>query len=164
MIARPNRAPLTDRQVDEIIGALLRYGVMLSASVVAAGGIWYLIQYGSSPPGYRVFRGEPEYLRHLRGIVSGIPGFHCRRMIQLGLVLLIATPVARVAFSVVAFVLQRDRTYVAIRSEEHTSELQSLRHLVCRLLLEKKKTLNKHNRLAGERAHHTCQQIPRASS
>jgi uncharacterized membrane protein len=114
MIARPNRAPLTDRQVDEIIGALLRYGVMLSASVVAAGGIWYLIQYGSSPPGYRVFRGEPDYLRHLRGIVSGIPGFHCRRMIQLGLVLLIATPVARVAFSVVAFVLQRDRTYVAI--------------------------------------------------
>src|SRR5438045_7034345 len=31
---------------------------------------------------------------------------------------------------------------LAIRSEEHTSELQSLRHLVCRLLLEKKK----HNR------------------
>src|SRR5437899_7901054 len=28
------------------------------------------------------------------------------------------------------------------RSEEHTSELQSLRHLVCRLLLEKKKTTN----------------------
>src|SRR5947199_4790365 len=28
------------------------------------------------------------------------------------------------------------------RSEEHTSELQSLRHLVCRLLLEKKKTVN----------------------
>src|SRR5947199_6489770 len=29
-----------------------------------------------------------------------------------------------------------------LRSEEHTSELQSLRHLVCRLLLEKKKTSN----------------------
>lgn len=106
--------PLSDRRVDEIIGGLLRYGVILSASVVAAGGIWYLIQYGTSPPGYHVFRGEPEYLRHLRGIVSGVPGFHCRRMIQLGLVLLIATPVARVAFSVVAFILQRDRMYVAI--------------------------------------------------
>ena len=105
---------MTDRQVDEIIGALLRYGVLLSAGVVAAGGIWYLIQYGTAVPGYHVFRGEPEYLRHLRGIVSGIPGFHCRRMIQLGLVLLIATPVARVAFSVVAFLLQRDRTYVTI--------------------------------------------------
>src|SRR5258705_9398165 len=31
------------------------------------------------------------------------------------------------------------------RSEEHTSELQSLRHLVCRLLLEKKKTLTQHS-------------------
>src|SRR5438045_6954330 len=31
----------------------------------------------------------------------------------------------------------------ATRSEEHTSELQSLRHLVCRLLLEKKKKKNK---------------------
>src|SRR5262245_64367598 len=30
-----------------------------------------------------------------------------------------------------------------IRSEEHTSELQSLRHLVCRLLLEKKKNNTK---------------------
>jgi uncharacterized membrane protein len=105
---------MTDRQMDEIIGGLLRYGVTLSAGVVAAGGIWYLIQYGTALPGYHVFRGEPEYLRHVRGIVSGIPGFHCRRMIQLGLVLLIATPVARVAFSVVAFLLQRDRAYVAI--------------------------------------------------
>src|SRR5471030_3551662 len=31
-----------------------------------------------------------------------------------------------------------------LRSEEHTSELQSLRHLVCRLLLEKKKKIEKH--------------------
>src|SRR2546429_6644171 len=33
----------------------------------------------------------------------------------------------------------------AIRSEEHTSELQSRLHLVCRLLLEKKKKTNSHN-------------------
>src|SRR5258705_6893847 len=32
--------------------------------------------------------------------------------------------------------------FASIRSEEHTSELQSLRHLVCRLLLEKKKKKN----------------------
>src|SRR5262245_64870324 len=32
-----------------------------------------------------------------------------------------------------------DRVHLGERSEEHTSELQSLRHLVCRLLLEKKK-------------------------
>ncbi len=108
------RPPLTDQRVDEIIGTLLRYGVLLSAAVVAAGGIWYLVQYGFSTPAYHVFRGEPEYLRHVHGILTGVPGFHCRRMIQLGLVLLIATPVGRVAFSVVAFALQRDRAYVVI--------------------------------------------------
>src|SRR5947199_10254886 len=35
----------------------------------------------------------------------------------------------------------RRRLCLRVRSEEHTSELQSLRHLVCRLLLEKKKKL-----------------------
>src|SRR5262245_66655373 len=34
--------------------------------------------------------------------------------------------------------------FLDLRSEEHTSELQSLRHLVCRLLLEKKKKKNEH--------------------
>src|SRR5438045_7547544 len=37
---------------------------------------------------------------------------------------------------------QEARTLIDGRSEEHTSELQSLRHLVCRLLLEKKKNNN----------------------
>src|SRR5258706_12524409 len=36
------------------------------------------------------------------------------------------------------------RLYDTVRSEEHTSELQSLTNLVCRLLLEKKKKINKH--------------------
>src|SRR2546422_4864018 len=35
-----------------------------------------------------------------------------------------------------------------IRSEEHTSELQSRLHLVCRLLLEKKKNINRHSTLS----------------
>src|SRR5258705_5897098 len=41
--------------------------------------------------------------------------------------------------------LRGHRAVFGLRSEEHTSELQSLRHLVCRLLLEKKKT-NVHHR------------------
>jgi uncharacterized membrane protein len=107
-------APISDQQVDEIIGALLRYGVILSAAVVALGGVWYLIQYGTTVPHYRVFLGEPKELRSIGAIVAGVAGFQCRGIIQFGLVLLIATPVARVAFSVVAFALQRDNTYVAI--------------------------------------------------
>src|SRR5262245_63387548 len=44
---------------------------------------------------------------------------------------------------------------VKSRSEEHTSELQSLRHLVCRLLLEKKKN---NNRQSEDRTHKTHRQ------
>src|SRR5262245_63194817 len=39
------------------------------------------------------------------------------------------------------------------RSEEHTSELQSLRHLVCRLLLEKKKTIKMRRSVCQDFAH-----------
>src|SRR3712207_7721661 len=35
-------------------------------------------------------------------------------------------------------------THIPLRSEEHTSELQSRQYLVCRLLLEKKKTITDH--------------------
>jgi uncharacterized membrane protein len=114
MVARRERAPMSDQEVDEIIGTLLRWGVVLAAAVVAIGGLWYLAQYGTGKPNYRFFHGEPRDLRSLRGIFTGLPGFHCLDVIQLGVVLLIATPVARVAFSVVAFHLQRDRAYVAI--------------------------------------------------
>src|SRR5258708_28554992 len=39
------------------------------------------------------------------------------------------------------------------RSEEHTSELQSPDHLVCRLLLEKKKTTSQNSRIAARHSH-----------
>src|SRR5439155_13518552 len=42
----------------------------------------------------------------------------------------------------------RQRVMIAMRSEEHTSELQSRGHLVCRLLLEKKKKKNKKNKIS----------------
>jgi uncharacterized membrane protein len=110
---QPRRA-WTDDQMEQIVGALLRSGVIAAALVVLAGGILYLIRYGATLPDYRVFRWEPGDLRNLSGIVTDTLSFHFRGIIQLGLLLLIATPVARVAFSIVAFALQRDRTYVTV--------------------------------------------------
>lgn len=104
----------TDERVERVIGALLRWGVILAAAVILAGGAMYLVRHGSTIPDYRVFRGEPSDLRNVSGIVKGAVSWHSRGLIQLGLLLLIAVPVARVAFSVVAFALQRDRTYVVV--------------------------------------------------
>jgi uncharacterized membrane protein len=104
----------TDQRVDAIIGTLLRVGVILAAAVVLSGGGLYLAQHGSTVPDYRVFHGEPAYLRGVSGIVKAARALDGRGLIQLGLLLLLATPIARVAFSVVAFTLQRDRTYVVV--------------------------------------------------
>jgi uncharacterized membrane protein len=104
----------TDEQVEQVVGDLLRIGVGVAALVVLAGGVMYLIRYGAALPDYAVFRGEPAELRSLFRIVTDALSFRPRGLIQLGLVLLIATPVARVAFSTIAFALQRDRTYVIV--------------------------------------------------
>jgi uncharacterized membrane protein len=98
--------------VDPSLGNLLRAGVLLAAVVVFGGGVLYLARHGTEPADYRVFRGEPADLRSPVGIVTDALAPRGRGLIQLGLLLLIATPVARVAFSVFAFARQRDTTYV----------------------------------------------------
>jgi uncharacterized membrane protein len=102
----------TDKTIEEIVGTLLRVGVSLSASVVAIGAAIYLARHGREPANYRVFHGEPSDLRSLSGIVREAFHLRGRGIIQLGLLLLIATPVARVAFSIWGFAEEHDRLYM----------------------------------------------------
>lgn len=103
-----------DTGSESTMAGILRSGVSLAAAVVLAGGVIYLIRYGMTMPDYRVFRGEPTDLRSVRGITSEAITFHGRGIIQLGLLVLIATPVTRVAFSIVMFIMEEDRLYTAI--------------------------------------------------
>ncbi len=102
----------TDHRIETTVGNLLRAGVMLSAAVVFLGATAYLWRHGSAPVDYRAFRGEPMDLRGIKGIVTNAFSRHGRGIIQMGLVLLIATPVARVAFCVWGFLEERDYLYV----------------------------------------------------
>jgi uncharacterized membrane protein len=104
----------TDQRMEMLIGQLLRAGVLLSAAVVMLGGAVYLVRHGHSRPDYHVFRGEPADLRSVGGIVRQALALRGKGIIQLGLLLLIATPVARVAFSIFGFAEEHDRMYVAI--------------------------------------------------
>jgi len=104
----------SDDRVQRVIGTLLRWGVILAAATVLVGGVMYFGSCGSTIPDYKVFRGVPPELRVVTGIVREAVSLNPLGLIQFGLLLLIATPVARVAFSVAAFALQRDRTYVAV--------------------------------------------------
>ena len=107
---------LTDHAVEQFVGRLLQIGVGLSAAVVIVGGVMLLVHHGSEVPNYATFAGEPESIRSLCGIVQGVLAADSRSIIQFGLLLLIATPILRVAFTWIAFVLQRDRVYVFITS------------------------------------------------
>lgn len=104
----------SDEQFDIVLAHVLRFGVLVSAAVVAAGGVMFLARHGFERPSYHVFRGEPLPLRSVHGIVAEGLDLHGRGLIQLGLLLLIATPIARVVFSIAGFARQRDWLYVAI--------------------------------------------------
>jgi uncharacterized membrane protein len=103
-----------DKQFELVIGRLLRFGVIFAAAWVLAGGIHYLIQSRGANPDYKAFHGEPADLRYAQEIVHQALQLNARAVIQFGLLLLIATPIARVAFSVVGFALEKDWMYVGI--------------------------------------------------
>jgi uncharacterized membrane protein len=102
-----------DEKIEIIVGNLLRAGVLLSASVVVIGALVYLTRHGGSPTNFQAFRGEPADLRSIWGILHAAFTMRGRGIIQLGLLLLIATPVARVAFSIFGFAKEKDYMYVA---------------------------------------------------
>jgi uncharacterized membrane protein len=109
-----NKKKITDYDIESVMGSLLITGVIVSGVVVLFGGIIYLFHMGSSSPHYKAFSGEPSGLRSVKQIFNGVIHFDSLAVIQLGLVLLIATPIARVIFSVVGFLAEKDYLYVII--------------------------------------------------
>lgn len=102
----------TDQRIEDILGNMLRAGVVLSAFVVFCGAIVYLTHHGLRHEDYRAFQGEPSDLRSVPGILREALHLNGRGIIQLGLLFLIATPVARVIFSIFGFAEEHDRMYV----------------------------------------------------
>ncbi len=104
----------TEEEFEQWIGGVLRGGVLIAAAVAAVGALVYLVRWGGGHEDYRVFHGVPRGLDSAHGVVGGALHLRSRWIIQLGLLLLIATPIARVALSLVAFGRQRDWLYVGV--------------------------------------------------
>jgi uncharacterized membrane protein len=109
-----NKSAISDADIDQIVGNLLRVGVVVSSLVVLVGGGLYLTRHGAELPNYHIFYGEPSELRSFLGILKIASSYSGQGIIQFGLLLLIATPIMRVAFTVVSFLIQRDRVYVGV--------------------------------------------------
>jgi uncharacterized membrane protein len=97
---------MRDERLEQVVGTLLRAGVAAAAAVVLAGGVWWLAVSGQTAAGYRQFQPSVRSIHALLGLPAP------QALILGGLLILIATPVARVVLSLVAFAVERDRTYV----------------------------------------------------
>ena len=107
-------AKFKDKDMQVVIGWVLRAGVFLSMTVVILGGVIYLYRHGQTIANYNEFKGIPDFVSNLRGIIDGILNFRGRAIIQAGIILLIATPVIRVIFSAIGFILEKDHLYTGI--------------------------------------------------
>jgi len=105
---------ITDSEIERLVSVLLRAGVLLAAAVVLGGGFYFLWRHGMDPVNYRYFVGQPNIDRRVVEIVKGAFSGRARSIIQLGILLLIATPIARVILCLVAFASQRDSKFVVI--------------------------------------------------
>lgn len=103
-----------DKDLERIMGNLLRYGVLASLFVVLIGAVFYLFQHGGSSPSYKKFLGEPKRLSEIKDVWRLAWEGRGRSIIQLGLFILIATPIARIVFSIIGYILERDYLYIII--------------------------------------------------
>ena len=104
----------TDQDLDVSVAGMLRVGISLAALVVLAGGALLLRRPFGMVPDYTHFHAGDPALRSVTGIVQGAIDFAPKSVIQLGLLVLIATPVTRVLFCVIGFTRQRNLLYVAV--------------------------------------------------
>jgi uncharacterized membrane protein len=103
-----------DQRLEIAMGNMLRIGVTVAAITVLAGGILNLAHSHGPAPDYSHFHGAPAAEEHVGSIVRGAIHLDGPSLIEFGILLLIATPVCRVAFGVAGFTLLKDRLYAAI--------------------------------------------------
>jgi uncharacterized membrane protein len=103
-----------DTDIQSLIGKVLRGGMVISMSIVFFGGILFIYRHGHSIPDYKTFKGIPPFLQTPGSLINAALILKGQAIIQLGIILLIATPILRVVFSTIGFVLEKDYLYVGI--------------------------------------------------
>ena len=105
---------LDDLRMETVMGRLLQAGVLLAATVMLAGGVMYGVEHSGERTNYRVFQPHPFQPLHPGAMLGQVAHGDASAVLQLGILLLIATPICRVVFAVIAFAMERDRLYLAV--------------------------------------------------
>ena len=104
----------TEKELQSLIGNLLRWGVFISMGVVIIGVVLFLIQQGRQEIDFSVFDSTKAF--DLNAFFFGLTAFESEAIITLGIIFLILTPVLRIVFSIIGFALEKDNLYVVISS------------------------------------------------
>jgi uncharacterized membrane protein len=107
-------AKFKDTDIQSLIGQVLRAGMIISISIVFIGGVLYIYRHGHTIANYRIFTGVPDFVQHTGTLINGVINLKGQAIIQIGIILLIATPILRVIFSAIGFMLEKDYMYVGI--------------------------------------------------
>jgi uncharacterized membrane protein len=91
------------QKMETQMGLLLRIGVLTSCLIMFAGAVLYLLRHGEQQESFSAFHGQPPEFETLAGIWQAARQGSARGIIQLSVLVLIATPVMRVVFAVFAF-------------------------------------------------------------
>jgi uncharacterized membrane protein len=106
-------------RMNSIIGNVLRFGVIISAAVVILGIVRLALLSGSvDTASYLVYNSgavpHGTFPTSLSALLSGLGSFDPTSLIELGVIILIATPVSRVAISVFLFAAEKDKLYIMV--------------------------------------------------
>jgi uncharacterized membrane protein len=116
LVSAPHNA--RTRAVELLISNLLRIGVITSLGLIVIGTVISFVHhpdYLSHPPALqRLTQPGAAFPRSVREVVHGVADGRGQAIVAVGLILLIATPVVRVAVSIVAFAFEGDVQYVII--------------------------------------------------
>jgi uncharacterized membrane protein len=109
------RPPATRTEL--AISLLLRAGVVTSVLLVGAGTLLSFVHhpdYTSSPAALARLTRPGQAFESVRDVAGGVRLWHGQAVVMVGLLVLIATPILRVAFSCLIFLKERDRAFVAV--------------------------------------------------
>lgn len=96
------------------MAVFLRWMTLAAGLLILTGGILFLARQGHTLTHYQHFAGEPASLRAVSLVAPEAMHGQPLALIQAGVLLLVLTPVVRVAFAVVSYALEWDWLYVGI--------------------------------------------------
>ena len=100
--------------VETVLSIVLLAGLLAALAVTTIGGGLLMIQQGDTIISFQFFKEESASLSQLDAIVTAALAGDAHSITQLGILMMIATPIARVLSCAILFLFQRDRLYVAL--------------------------------------------------